>query len=111
MLTVYRSNRAEWLAAVLSEQLRTSPPCPFEKVEIIVNTWPTGCWLREQIASANGISAQINFPFPNAQLTKIVQLFLGLAPTKNDPWKTSQLVWTILEILPELLKTEDKSKS
>ena len=110
MLTVYRSNRAEWLSAVLSEQLRLNPPDPFERVEVIVNTWPTSRWLSEQIAIANGISAQISFPFPNAHLTKLVQLYLGLEVTANDPWKASQLVWTIIEVLPELLqKKEAKS--
>ncbi|MCH9715443.1 MAG: exodeoxyribonuclease V subunit gamma, partial [Cyanobacteria bacterium] len=50
MLTVFRSNRAEWLAAVLASQLRQSPPDPRETVQVVVNTWPTSRWLGEQLA-------------------------------------------------------------
>ncbi len=109
MLTVYRSNRAEWLAEVLSEQLRLNPPAPFETPEVIVNTWPTSRWLAEKIATTNDINAKINFPFPNSQLKKVVHLFLGLDLTSDDPWITNQLVWTILDVLPELLQTHEAS--
>ncbi len=107
MLTVYRSNRAEWLSALLSEQLRVSPPEPFKTVDIIVNTWPTSRWLSEQIASVNGISAQINFPFPNAHLAKLVQLYLGQEESDVDSWKANQLIWTIIDVLPELLEKKE----
>ena len=35
MLTIYHSNRAEWLSALLAEQLKINPPLPFEEVNII----------------------------------------------------------------------------
>ncbi len=104
MLTVYRSNRAEWLANVLSEQLRLSPPKPFESVEIIVNTWPTGRWLGEHIASVIDISAHIQFPFPGSHLKKLAHQILGLDVIDTDPWKANKLVWHVLEVLPELLR-------
>ncbi|MDC3009083.1 exodeoxyribonuclease V subunit gamma [bacterium] len=40
MLTVYRSNRAEFLARLLSRQLIEQQPGPLETVEVMVNTWP-----------------------------------------------------------------------
>ncbi|AAQ00135.1 MULTISPECIES: exodeoxyribonuclease V subunit gamma [Prochlorococcus] len=107
MLTVYRSNRAEWLAEVLAAQLRLNKPKPFQSVEIMVNTWPTSRWLSEQIATFNGISALIEFPFPNSHLRKFVQLFLGLEVTSKDPWNTNQLTWEIIDVLPKLLKEEE----
>ncbi len=110
MLTVYRSNRAEWLASVLSEQLRLVPPDPFEKVDIIVNTWPTSRWLGEQLAKVNGISALIRFPFPGTRLRELVKLILGLEETVADPWIKSQLVWHILDVLPELLEATEATR-
>ncbi len=110
MFNIYRSNRAEWLAKLLSEELKLNPPNPFEAIDIIVNTWPTSRWLAEEIASSNGISAQINFPFPSSHLRKLVQLFLGLEVTKEDPWNTYKLAWTILDVLPSLLKFAEASQ-
>ncbi len=103
MLTVYRSNRAEWLAAVLSEQLRLNPPGPFETVEIVVNTWPTSRWLGEQLSVVNGINALTRFPFPGSHLRQLVLKIHGLNDDIKDSWKTQNLVWTVLEVLPELL--------
>ncbi|ABX09012.1 exodeoxyribonuclease V subunit gamma [Prochlorococcus marinus] len=108
MLTIYRSNRAEWLANVLAEQLRANPPGLSENVEIVVNTWPTGRWLGEEIAKINGISALVRFPFPAAQLKTLVRKFLGIEVINDDdPWEANQLIWPILNSLPELLQKEE----
>ena len=45
MLTLYRSNRAEFLAQLLAQQLLEQQPGPLETVEVLVNTWPTSRWL------------------------------------------------------------------
>ncbi len=107
MLTVYRSNRAEWLANVLSEQLRLTPPELFETVDIIVNTWPTSRWLGEQLATANEISALVRYPFPGTHLRQLVKLVLGIDDDEEDPWKANRLVWDLLDVLPELLKSDE----
>ena len=64
VLTLYRSNRAEFLAQLLAQQLLEQRPGPLETVEVLVNTWPTSRWLGEQLALANGISSLVRFPFP-----------------------------------------------
>ncbi len=107
MLTVYRSNRAEWLANILSEQLRLTPPTPFETIEVIVNTWPTSRWLSEYLANANGISALIRFPFPGTRLRQLVKLVIGLEENNEDPWEANRLVWHIIDVLPELLDSKE----
>ena len=107
MLTVYRSNRAEWLARILSEQLRLTPPEPFESIEVLVNTWPTSRWLGEYLASTNGISALIRFPFPGTRLKQLARLVLGLEENDEDHWKANQLVWHIIDVLPELLSSTE----
>ena len=110
MLTLYRSNRAEWLARILAEQLRLHPPAPLEEVEVVVNTWPTSRWLGEQLAAVNGISALVRFPFPGARLRQLVRAVVGendgtdhTAADGADPWRADRLVWTVLDLLPDLL--------
>ena len=104
MLTVYRSNRAEFLARLLSRQLIEQQPGPFETVEVMVNTWPTSRWLGEQLAMANGISSLVRFPFPGSRLRQLVRQVLHLPAQEDDPWRAGQLVWAVLELLPELLE-------
>jgi len=119
LLTLYRSNRAEILAQLLAARLQVSPPGPFEQVQVVVNTWPTSRWLGEQLALglgtgaasfADGIAANLRFPFPGSHLRQIVDAVLqdGSAtasePAGADPWRASQLVWPLLEQLPELVQ-------
>ena len=105
MLTVYRGNRAEFLAELLAAQLRLEPPGPFETVEVVVNTWPTSRWLGEQLAvGLGGIAANIRFPFPGAQLRRLVAAALAEPPESVDPWRASSLVWPVLELLPALIE-------
>ncbi len=104
MLTVYRSNRAEFLASLLSRQLIEQQPGPLETVEVMVNTWPTSRWLGEQLATANGISSLVRFPFPGSRLRQLVRLVLHLPAQEDDPWRAGQLVWSVLELLPQLLE-------
>ncbi|WP_320677060.1 exodeoxyribonuclease V subunit gamma [Prochlorococcus sp. MIT 1300] len=106
MLKVYRSNRAEWLAQLLSEKLRLEPPGIFEKVEIVVNTWPTSRWLGEQISITNGINALVRFPFPGTYLKQLVKIILNEDLDIEDPWKGNRLVWEVIDLLPNLLETD-----
>ena len=119
MLTLYRSNRAELLAQVLATDLRLHPPGPLEQIQVVVNTWPTSRWLSEQIALARcdpddppggGIAANLRFPFPASRLRGLVdQLLAGEEPAVEgpDPWRAQNLVWPVLELLPELLNAAE----
>ncbi len=105
MLTVYRSNRADLLAQLLGQHLLLAPPDLFETVSVVVNTWPTSRWLGEQLAlELGGIAANIRFPFPGSQLRTIVQQLLGDSNEDSDPWRASDLVWPVLELLPQLVE-------
>jgi exodeoxyribonuclease V gamma subunit len=111
-LIVYRSNRAEFLARLLAAQLRLDPPPPFESAVVVVNSWPTGRWLGEQLAEGlGGVAAHLRFPFPAARLRQLVDEVLheGSTPPVQpgaepapDPWRASRLVWPLLELLPAL---------
>ncbi|MEB3320006.1 MAG: exodeoxyribonuclease V subunit gamma [Cyanobium sp.] len=116
MLTVFRSNRAEILAELLASQLRLHPPGPFEPLQVVVNTWPTSRWLGEQLALglgdpdsafADGITANLRFPFPGSQLRALVDQLLATDESTpaagGDPWRARELVWPLLDLLPELI--------
>jgi len=104
LLTVFRGNRAEHLAELLATQLRLTPPGPFQEVQVVVNTWPTSRWLGEQLAlNLGGIAANIRYPFPGSQLRRIVNGLLADAPGDRDPWRANQLVWPVLNLLPDLM--------
>jgi len=108
LLTVYRSNRAEFLARLLAEQLLLDPPSPWETIQVVVNTWPTSRWLGEQLAvELGGIAANLRFPFPASRLRQIVNQLLGDEAAAADPWRASDLVWPVLELLPELAKAPE----
>ncbi|MFM7636170.1 MAG: exodeoxyribonuclease V subunit gamma, partial [Cyanobacteriota bacterium] len=128
MLTLYRSNRAELLADLLAAQLALNPPGPFELVRVVVNTWPTSRWLGERLAQglgdpdspwADGVAANLRFPFPGGTLRELVDLVLAdgtAAPpggswaspsTSRDPWRARELVWPLLEQLPSLIERPD----
>ncbi len=108
MLTVYRSNRADLLAQLLAQDLLLAPPDPFETVSVVVNTWPTSRWLGEQLAlELGGIAANIRFPFPGSQLRAIVEQLLGESAEGSDPWRAADLVWPVLELLPQLVETPE----
>ncbi|MGC6483049.1 MAG: exodeoxyribonuclease V subunit gamma [Synechococcus sp.] len=108
MLTLYRSNRSDVLADVLAANLSLHPPGVLEEAQVVVNTWPTSRWLGEQLAMANpaGITANLRFPFPSSLLRQTVDGLLKTETTSGstDPWRAQNLVWPLLDLLPELLE-------
>ena len=107
MLTIYRSNKAEWLAEILGQELRLNPPEITEEVNIIVSTWPSSRWLSERISVINDINALVKYPFPGTYFRRLVKRIIGIDPNENDPWEKNHLVWDILELLPELMKEDE----
>ena len=105
MLTIYRSNKAEWLAELLGQEIRLNPPEITEEVNIIVSTWPSSRWLSEKLSIINNINALVKYPFPGTYLKRLVKNIIGIDPNENDPWEKNHLVWNILALLPELIKS------
>ncbi len=109
MLTIYRSNKAEWLSEVLGQELRLDPPAITNEVDIIVSSWPSSKWLSEQLSVINGINALVNFPFPGIYLKKLLNIILEIEPNESNPWERKYLIWHIIELLPELIKEKEAS--
>ena len=110
MLKIYRSNKAEWLAEILGQELRLNPPEITEEVNIIVSTWPSSRWLSEKLSIINNINALVKYPFPGTYLKRLVKRIIGIDPDEKDPWEKNQLVWNILE-LSILKENTAKAKS
>ena len=107
MLTIYRSNKAEWLAEILGQELRLNPPAITEEVNIIVSTWPSSRWLSEKLSIINNINALVKYPFPGTYLKSLVKRVLGIDTNEKDKWEKDYLVWNILELLPDLIKEKE----
>ena len=95
------------MAEILGQELRLNPPEITEEVNIIVSTWPSSRWLGERLSIINNINALVKYPFPGTYLKRLVKRIIGIDPNEKDPWEMNHLVWTILEVLPELKKEEE----
>ncbi|OGV46792.1 MAG: exodeoxyribonuclease V subunit gamma [Lentisphaerae bacterium GWF2_44_16] len=99
---IYTSNKADILAEKLSETLRENPLSPLEKETVIVQSQGMEHWLRLRIAAANGISANIDFPFPKAFIYGIFKEIEDLP--EISPFSPEAMTWTLMKILPEHLE-------
>lgn len=69
---LYRSNRVEVLGAALAAMLRAAPPeDPLAVVSVGVSNLGIAEWLREELARALGVCAQISFPFATHWLASL----------------------------------------
>jgi len=107
LLTIYRSNKVEWLADVLCEQLYNSPPKVTENIEIIIGNWSTSRWLSDQISYKTGIASQIKYHLPSSYIKKTVNELLGHEIEEIDPWKPLNMTWAIISKLDNLTKMKE----
>ena len=97
----------ERLAAVLVERLASAPPAdPMTSERIVVGSRGMARWLRNLIADRLGVCANVAFPFPAPFLAEAMNDVLGDAPSEIDPWAPEALTWSVLEVLPGLLREE-----
>ena len=100
MLNTYYSNKIEWLVELLAKKLQTNPPSVFEKINISINKFLLGEWVKNQITLSNGIFAYCEIK-SITDLTK--HLVNELKQTKtNHYWDLESLKWAIINSLEEL---------
>ncbi len=99
---VYRSNRMEALTAFLTEHLRRDHRDPMAPIEVAVGSRGMERHLRLALSQELGVCANLVFPFPASALDPE-----GSAPSKVDPWSPEALVWSVLEVLPELARSTE----
>lgn len=102
-LTVFRSNRLEFLGQALAQTLADNPPSdPLQPIEIGCASYGMEAWLRQRIAQQAGVCANVEFPFPGKVIRTLIDGACD-APSAADGWSPEALPWTVLEVLPALL--------
>jgi len=111
VLHLHRAERADRLAAALSEMLLDPLEDPFAPEVICVPTRGMERWLAQRMSTrlgasenrADGVCANIEFPFPGHLVGGALAVAAGLEPDM-DPWTAERLVWPLLEVVEECLQ-------
>ena len=98
-LRIYTSNRMEILVEHLAQIVRTPFASPFTPETIVVQSKGMERWISMELARLNGVSANCDFPFPNAFLE---DLFKKLVPDLPDisPFDPEIMTFRLMEIIP-----------
>ncbi|MDU0111797.1 exodeoxyribonuclease V subunit gamma [Psychrosphaera aquimarina] len=110
MLNLYQSNRLEALVTLLSTQIKFPiSDNALTPETILVHSPGMSQWLKLQIAEANGIAANIDFPLPSSFIWRLYQNLLPDVPAQS-PFNKDRMTWKLYQLLPEHLnKPEFKS--
>ena len=93
----------ERLAKELQDFFATTVSNPLESEVVIVQSKGMATWLKQTIASGQGICANVDFVYPRDFIARIFREFLK---TENADWKTwrdDQLLWRVMSTLPDLM--------
>lgn len=108
MLHIHSSNQLEILIRNLVDILRDPLPDPFEKEVIVVYSQGMERWLALQLAKHLGVCSNLVFPFPAPYLIELMsRITPDWSAAKAAPYETKSLVWSLMEILPEVAKMPD----
>ena len=110
MLYVHRSERADHLLDVLADILSVPLQDPFTPEVVAVPTRGVERWLTQRLSHrlgctegrADGVAANIDFPFPGSLVGAAIANATGLEPEK-DPWAPERAVWPLLEVVDDHL--------
>jgi exodeoxyribonuclease V gamma subunit len=106
MLHVHRAERADGLVAALADLLVAPPADPFAPDVVAVPTRGMERWLTQRLSArlgarngrADGVCANVDFPFPQRLVGDAVALAAGIDPDA-DPWRPERSVWPLLEVV------------
>ncbi len=106
MLVVHRAERADALADALSELLAAPLEDPFAAEVVAVPTRGMERWLTQRMSgvlgasadAADGVCANVEFPFPHRLVTDAIAGASGIDPG-SDPWLPERAVWPLLEVV------------
>jgi len=106
VLHIHRAERADALVDALAEVLHDPPPDPFAPEVIAVPTRGMERWLTQRMSGrlgarsgrADGVCANIEFPFPGHLIGSAVAAASAIDPG-SDEWLPERAVWPLLEVV------------
>lgn len=107
--TIYTSNRMELLVEYLAQVLKAQPLPPLVAETVVVQSQGMARWLAMELAKRYGVWANGSFPFPNAFLRQVFAQVLD-EELVLEKWQRPVLVWRIMELLPELGRSDSFSQ-
>ncbi len=113
MLHIHRSERADALADALTEILLSPLADPFAAEIVSVPTRGMERWLTQRMSTrlgasagrADGVCANVSFPFPRSLVSDALAAATGIDPD-DDPWAPKRLVWPLLRVVDDHLGDE-----
>jgi exodeoxyribonuclease V gamma subunit len=111
VLVVHRAERADDLADALTALLAEPLADPFAAEVVAVPTRGMERWLTQRMSAvlgasdgrADGVCANVQFPFPHRLVTDAVAAASGVDP-ETDPWLPERATWPLLEVVQEHLE-------
>ncbi|MEA2012112.1 MAG: exodeoxyribonuclease V subunit gamma [Verrucomicrobiota bacterium] len=105
--TLYTGNKLNVLADILATNLRSpqNKISIFEKQTVVVQSRGMAQWVNYMIAEKNGISTNIDFPFPKNFIYRNIFGIRGYS-VNEIPFMPEIMTWQIIDVLPKLLKEE-----
>jgi len=100
---VHTSSSLTRLSAALAETLAKNPTPPLLSETIVVLSNGMGRWLSMELATAQGVSAGLDFRFPNDTLDSCFRAVLPGIP-EQSPFALETMAWRIAGLLPGLLE-------
>ncbi|MGF1684506.1 exodeoxyribonuclease V subunit gamma [Photobacterium minamisatsumaniensis] len=103
MFTVYHSNQLDLLKSLLVELIRLDPlENPFEQEQILVQSPGMSQWLKLELAKAQGIAANLEFPLPATFIWNMFTKVLSDVPERSA-FNKEAMTWKLLQVLPSML--------
>ncbi|WP_036818400.1 exodeoxyribonuclease V subunit gamma, partial [Photobacterium sanctipauli] len=103
MFTVYHSNQLDLLKSLLVELIRLDPlDNPFEQEQILVQSPGMSQWLKLELAKAQGIAANLEFPLPATFIWHMFTKVLDDVPERSA-FNKEAMTWKLLQVLPLML--------
>ena len=105
-LRLITSSSQRRLAAAFADNLLKSPASPLVLETIVVLSNGMARWVSMELAARHGVSAGLDFRFPNDLLDSCFRAVLPEAP-ESSPFAPDAMTWRIASLLPELARTAD----
>ncbi|MBU3672464.1 MAG: exodeoxyribonuclease V subunit gamma [Sinobacteraceae bacterium] len=103
LLFLHLSNRLEWLAEQLAEDLREDTVAPMTQQCIVVANHDSSRWLSLQVATRSGLSMGLRFPFPRGMIDELTHALLGAEQRCSSCFGRTAMTWWFYDRLPHFL--------